>query len=199
VRAPNAAEWQQILTRQHRARLHPFDGRKADYLLAVAIFLSSTTKGTRVVLKATREVFGERTTRRYVPYLVDAGLLEMVVKPARAKNGKAGRMAVYEFRRGLAETLPQSPHEVGSENYDQSGQRSCSARIASREGDSCSTLPTSTLEASFLFTSAAANDGDPELSVAVFDTQELISLASRSGDWAGWQVVASLIPLVCAA
>lgn len=128
-------------------------------LLGVGFYLSRSARGSRVTLRETREAFGERLVRRYVAVYVDAELLEMVVRPTRAKDGRAGRVAVYEFREP-AESLPGSCDKVGSENYDQSGQRLCSAEVDDQEPDSCSSLPTSTHKPSSLSTSAAASRSD---------------------------------------
>jgi hypothetical protein len=111
----------------------------------------------------------------------------MVVKPTRAKGGRLGRVAVYEFR-DRADSLPTSSTETGSESYDQSGQRLCSTEVDDLEDVSARSLPTYTLKASCLSSSAAASPATSTL-----DVRRLVSLASRSQDWAGWQVVSSLV------
>lgn len=152
MKPPRADDWRAILVRLHRAKEHPFDGRKADMLLCVGIDLSHRARGgSRVALKRTREVFGERLVRRYIAVLEHAHLLEMVVKPARAKGGREPRMAIYEFR-DPSVSLPLASTERGSDSWGEKGQRSCSAAVRALEAWQARTLPTSTHKPSCLTT-----------------------------------------------
>lgn len=154
MKAPTAAEWRAILMRLHRAKSHPFDGRKADMLLGVAVFLSTRARGSRVVLRDARELYGERIVRRYVSVLTHADLLELVVKPNRPKPGGTARMAVYEFR-DPTQPLPSSSTETGSGSCVQKGQRSCSAAVGALEAWQARPVPTSTHKPSCLPTKRA--------------------------------------------
>lgn len=156
MRAPTAAEWRALVVSLHRLRRHPFDGRKADMLLGVSLYLSTTARGgSRVALRQTREVFGERIVRRYVSVLTHADLLEMVVKPNRPKKGAGKpRLAIYEFR-DPTQPMTGSSTEAGSGSCDEKGQRSCSAAVTALDAWRARPLPTSTHKPSRLLTQHA--------------------------------------------
>jgi hypothetical protein len=115
-------EWRRALIDRCRKHLEPFDGRQQDLLLGFGLELARVSRGSRVVLRSLRPLFGERLTRRYVGVYVSAGLLELVERPTRGRDGEPGRLAVYELRIP-PESLPLSPHEGGSDSCALKGQR----------------------------------------------------------------------------
>ncbi|MCA0332271.1 MAG: hypothetical protein LCI03_20595 [Actinobacteria bacterium] len=150
---PTPQEWRALLLHLHDKRLPPFDGRKQSILLAFAMTLShSNPRNSRVSLKLAREVYGERRARKYVSVLVHGYLLEMVVKPARPKKGRDGRVALYEFR------CPDSRTNDGSDTCGESWHRSCSEADDDQETQRARTLPSFTLKPSCLSVGATSSD-----------------------------------------
>ena len=119
---PTVDEWRRVLIERCRKRLEPFDGRQQDLLLGFGLELARVARGSRVILRSIRPLFGDRLTRRYVAVFVSAGLLEVVERPTRGRDGRPGRVAVYELRIPR-ESLPLSPHETGSDSCAPKGQR----------------------------------------------------------------------------
>lgn len=160
---PTADEWRRILIDRCRRRQEPFDGRQQDLLLGFGLELARTARGSRVALARVRDEFGDRLTRRYIAVLTHHDLVVMVVKPARGRDGKPGKVAVYEFRHG-PETLPASPHKPGSVSCDLSGQRfrtSDNADERDDEPERARTLPGYTLKASRLYSGASRQSRPP--------------------------------------
>lgn len=180
--------WVAEVNRLARDDEHPFDGRRAKHLLAFAHDLGWSTKwrtGREATLTAVRALYGPRMTRRYVEVLVAAELLVQTRRPARVRDGIGrGRAAEYALvvpeTRSIAAPLPApkgaaiTRREVGSDN----GAAECDGRVGPRLS-----LPTSEHE----------SDTPTESVARTFDVERLVSLASRSQDWAGWQCVASLV------
>jgi hypothetical protein len=190
VRPPRYArlfDWQRAVAEAANARREPFDGRRSTELLAFAVYVSHLGRGTTgrgVMLKPARKAFGERLTRRYVSVLSDHEYLRITQAPARGRLGKDGRAAEYAL------TLP----EVEGIAAPQDAQKGA-AKATTKKG------------------SVVLSDDDPDdngsrttvppaehknvvpvsdVPARALDMTRLVSLASRSQDWAGWQSVAAL-------
>jgi hypothetical protein len=194
--AVSGPEWRRIIKDLHRWRRDPFDGRRADMLLGVGLYLSTTAKGSRVVLKPTRELYGERIVRRYVSVYVGSNLLVMVVKPTRSRNGKPGRQAVYELRRPDGIAAPQDAQKGAAKTTAKRGSDSCSEVDPGSEPDSCSIA--APLRAQTVVPSSYSAARSPER--LTMHVRLLVPLAARRTDWLGWQTVAPRVtqPLAAA-
>lgn len=112
-------EWLERVARAVGARLHPFDGRRAQELAAFCmdLYRVANYRTHRVMLPAVRKIHGERMTRRYVAVLTEAGFIRMAVKPARGQLGGDGRAAEYALTAPVeADNAAPDPAANGAAN-----------------------------------------------------------------------------------
>lgn len=179
-------DWRAVVRAVAHRREHPFDGKRAVELLSFAMALSDAahyTTGDRIYLKALRDEYGDRLTRRYASVLSDARYVAMSVKPARGHLGKPGRAAQYAL------TLPDVDDNAAPQDAQKGAANATQQRGSvvlsddTDEGDGVSTtLPPSEHESVTPLVVSGAR-------AFATDTRRLVPLAARRQTWAGWQMV----------
>ena len=195
MRHASFREWSDEVDRMAFEGRPPFDGKGATRLLAFAHVVGRSSKwktGQGVTLIAARRAFGDRVVRRYVGHLTDALLLTMTRRPTRARHGSGpGRAAEYALM------LPE-PDSITAHQHAQEWAVITTAQVGSDKRDDdddgigalSASLPTCEHESD----TPTCTDGTTSARTSLtLDVDRLVRLASRSGDWAGWQVVSSLI------